>query len=876
MGAKAKPEWRFVLSCDVDLQVRVRLAALHGAPPYARRRRDAGEGGRPTSAFAVAQLVAGGEVLGLEAKTTYADAGPDGCAWDEWLTFCVKYRDLPPDTYLCVSVYELAEGAPLALAGCTSMPLFSKKGRLKTGQQRLQVWEGRDVDACQPQLLLGKAPLHERSQVCHLEHLAKLYSRGDLPRCDWLDSLTFKEVQRMRAAELAAAVDADVLLLSLELPIFPTAVLYQQPLSAAAVVAAGPAGPGGGGGGGSGGGVGDVGDILQIHDPEVGWENPAELKAAKLARSVTRGVIDRDLKPNSDERRAIAAVLRLPPNKPLGAEAKALLWRFRFSLVSESRALTKFLKCVDWSDAQETKQACELMQQWARIDVADALELLSPDFRSDEVRAHAVAALQAKEDEELLYYLLQLVQALRFEASDNSRLARFLVSRAARNPGFATLLHWYLFTEWEDPQFGGRASAVHGALVAGLAAAGARGAAVWAAIRRQTEMMSQLAYISKELKMSRFKAARATERMREMLAEQGPCSELASARVPLPLNPAVLLEGLLPHECACFKSAQLPIKLVFRTAPHPIDWDSPAPLGGAPAPPPADPGAPPAGGGESGTLPGGADSAASAGGGAGGRCVVIYKKGDDLRQDQFVLQMISLMDNLLKRENLDLRLTPYRVLPTGSDDGLVEFVPSAPLSRVLAEHRTIHKYLAAHGQADPQGPFGLSAECLESFVRSCAGYCVATYILGVGDRHLDNLLLAHDGRLFHIDFGFILGSDPKPFPPPMKLCREMIEAMGGQDSSYYVQFRMYSCEAYNILRKSADLILSLFHLMAGASIEAIRHNPENAMLKLQEKLRLDCDDEQAIEAMQALINESATALMPQIVETTHRWAQYWR
>ncbi len=94
-----------------------------------------------------------------------------------------------------------------------------------------------------------------------------------------------------------------------------------------------------------------------------------------------------------------------------------------------------------------------------------------------------------------------------------------------------------------------------------------------------------------------------------------------------------------------------------------------------------------------------------------------------------------------------------------------------------------------------------------------------------------------------------------------------------QDNPYYVQFRMFSCEAYNILRKSADLILSLFHLMAGASIEAIRANPENAMLKLQEKLRLDLDDEQAVEWMQGLINESATALMPQLVEATHRWAQ---
>jgi len=48
-------------------------------------------------------------------------------------------------------------------------------------------------------------------------------------------------------------------------------------------------------------------------------------------------------------------------------------------------------------------------------------------------------------------------------------------------------------------------------------------------------------------------------------------------------------------------------------------------------------------------------------------------------------------------------------------------------------------------------------------------------------RHLDNLLLTEDGRLFHVDFGFILGRDPKPFPPPMKLCKEMVVAMGGQE-----------------------------------------------------------------------------------------------
>jgi len=48
------------------------------------------------------------------------------------------------------------------------------------------------------------------------------------------------------------------------------------------------------------------------------------------------------------------------------------------------------------------------------------------------------------------------------------------------------------------------------------------------------------------------------------------------------------------------------------------------------------------------------------------------------------------------------------------------------------------------------------------------------------------------------------------------------------------------------------------------------------VLKVTEKLRLDLSNEEAARFFQELINDSVSALFPQITETIHRWAQYWR
>lgn len=155
-----------------------------------------------------------------------------------------------------------------------------------------------------------------------------------------------------------------------------------------------------------------------------------------------------------------------------------------------------------------------------------------------------------------------------------------------------------------------------------------------------------------------------------------------------------------------------------------------------------------------------------------------------------------------------------------------------------------------------------------------AGYCVITYLLGVGDRHLDNLLLAPDGRFFHVDFGYILGRDPKPFPPPVKICKEMVDAMGGPSSMYYMRFKKLCHTAFACLRKNANLFLNLVSLMVEADIPDIRAEPDKAVVKIQEKFMLDVNEEQAATRFEGLLND--TSYISSMFDRLHNMAQYFR
>lgn len=181
------------------------------------------------------------------------------------------------------------------------------------------------------------------------------------------------------------------------------------------------------------------------------------------------------------------------------------------------------------------------------------------------------------------------------------------------------------------------------------------------------------------------------------------------------------------------------------------------------------------------------------------------------------------MSTGLKHGKLALFVNENTVSNECSSIGFVQFIDSQPLRKVFETNRTIRQYLQSkviNADASQLNTNGLPRDVMDAYVRSCgslqntdefpsnidlfailfslAGYCVVTYLLGVGDRHQDNLLLRDTGQLFHIDFSFIMGRDPKPLPPPMRLSKDMIEMF---DEDRFRDFLRHCFTAFEILRK---------------------------------------------------------------------------
>ncbi|XP_058804618.1 phosphatidylinositol 3-kinase catalytic subunit type 3 [Phymastichus coffea] len=875
----------YVYSCTVESKIQVKIGALEGKkcrPEYDKLLDDPllkysglfGSGCGKGDLLASLQVFANGKAIGLPVSTSYKHF-TSRWNWNQWITLPIAFCDLPRNAQLCITLYDCAGPARLIPVGGTTISLFGKYGVFRQGMIDLRVWPGVVADCNFPTTTPGKARDCGKEQMQRLAKLAKKHRNGQINKVDWLDRLTFREIEHINEKEKRAS---EYLYLMLEFPDtnidgIPYSIIYYENDGDDVVQHRTQA------------------DIVTLPDYEILQENLVEAKHHKLVRSLRSGGNNKELKPTSNVRDALNTILSYPPTKALSTEEQDLIWKFRFYLSTQKKALTKFVKCVNWRDPSEERQALEMLSSWAPPDPEDALELLGPAFTHQAVRKYAISRLNQAPDDDLMLYLLQLVQALKYEDFESTKaasevfsskrllgetndqefknnndlfssknntisieckndcflnpsaqnnLASFLITRACQNSTLANYLYWYLSIECEDQpdpiislKQDTRVREMYVSVMKMFTNALSFGNSVWqkrkAFLDKQKVFVDQLVSLVKTVARESGNRKRKIERLRALLADDDALFKVNFSNfepIPFPLDPDICIKAIKPEKATLFKSALMPSKLTFLTT-------------------------------------------------ANTEYIAIFKNGDDLRQDQLILQTIALMDKLLRRENLDLKLSPYRVLATSTKHGFLQFIESTTVAEVLANEGSILNFFRKHHPSET-GPYGVASEIMDTYIRSCAGYCIITYVLGVGDRHLDNLLLTTSGKLFHIDFGYILGRDPKPLPPPMKLSKEMVEAMGGVGSDHYHEFRKQCYTAFLHLRRHANLILNLFSLMVDASVPDIALEPDKAVKKVQDKLRLDLSDEEAVHYVQNLLDLSVTAVMAALVEQFHKFAQYWR
>ncbi|VDK89001.1 unnamed protein product, partial [Onchocerca ochengi] len=752
-------EFLYIHSCDINENIQLRIGSLEGSISLLDKSYRVVGG----NFFITASVYCNKRQIGVPVSTSYkpppSHVRTTLHSWDEWILLPIKINELSLDSFIHTCLWDVSDSLEPRFIAHSSISLFSKRGVLRSGTIALKM----DVATKPDDYLRPPLPskFTKQTGVDRLQKRTKEYGERLIEHVDWLDRLTFPRIEQIKKereveqrclyliVEMARVVCGDCTY---------SVVYYEDEEETRAQ------------------------SVYPLIDPEMDLENLCELKHHMMTRSSRAGFIERELKPNASARLYLEKIIQLPPTHAINIEERDLIWKFRYFLRNNRKALLKFVRSVAWDKNEEAAYALVLVNDWSPLEASDALELLSPTFRNIELRRYAVSRLSHAKPEQILLYLPQLVQALKYERfiMDASKeleeqkeiqkktdikgeneeltvedgqeihnqqtveqtmqkcltgddLTSFLIRSACSNPSITYYLYWYLKVEIEataqvDAVMSRMYTYVLSLLLSSLRSGGSDLRRRAASLDQQEILIEILVSMAKLVSQESGGRSQKEKALRRSLREQHDLLNLCG--LPLPLDPTIRVNALLPDTATLFNSNLMPMKLTFKTE-------------------------------------------------NGGNYVTIFKRGDDLRQDQLIIQMIRLMDDLLRADGLDLRLTPYSVLATSTSEGFVQFIKAIPLREVISSWGTVQECLRSF-RPSPNGPFGIEAEVVENYVRSCAGYSIICYILGIGDRHLHNLLLCENGRMFHVDFGYILGRDPKPFsPPPMKLTSEMINGMGG-------------------------------------------------------------------------------------------------
>lgn len=254
---------------------------------------------------------------------------------------------------------------------------------------------------------------------------------------------------------------------------------------------------------------------------------------------------------------------------------------------------------------------------------------------------------------------------------------------------------------------------------------------------------------------------------------------------------------------------------------------------------------------------------------------VIFKVGDDCRQDVLALQFLTAMKNIFESVNLNLYFFPYRVVATGPGCGVIEVIPNSISRDQLGREKinSLYDYFCFKFGNERSPKF---AQARENFVKSMAAYSIACYLLAIKDRHNGNIMVSDAGHIIHIDFGFILDLAPGGISveSPFKLTTEMLTIMGGRDDSapYYAWFRELCCQGFLAIRTRAEQLIQLVECMSESGLPCFAKG-EAAIRKLRNRFRLDLNEADARQFFYDLVYKSCetirTALYDKYQEKTN-------
>jgi phosphatidylinositol-4,5-bisphosphate 3-kinase len=414
-------------------------------------------------------------------------------------------------------------------------------------------------------------------------------------------------------------------------------------------------------------------------------------------------------------------------------------------------------------------------------------------------------------------YLLQLVQALKYQLYDDSALARFLLRRGLAEPKFfGHQLFWQLMSEAHLSHIRQRFSRLLIHFIYGMSAS-------------RDEMITGYKF-TKQLvelnhKLSKVEYSQATGQFRQ---------ELTGIEIPnefhLPMDPRLVVDSFIIEKCKVMNSKKKPFWLAFHNS-SPFATDP---------------------------------------------VFTLFKVGDDLRQDQLTLQVLKVMEYLWRQKGHEFHMRCYGVLPTGFEQGFIEVVPNAVTESELQKERgTFSGVWATDLFTTYLSKFNSGkgfATAREIFRLSSAAYAVATSVLGIADRHPGNIMVQQSGHFFHIDFGHFLGNwkeklgikregDLFHFSPA---CAHAI----GDDLK---EFEANTRTALSILRENANLLITLFLLMIGTGIPELKTPQDIDFLK--QKLYLKATEQQANAAFSKLIKESMESTRTKLNNWVHNIKQ---